>query len=152
VDVRVTRAVWGDGTQDDRCQQGWILVDGEVIAHVDPHRLRKLTLSLPATATEESSRHIELIVEPRPKQKVPSGAEVGIFLDFPQACWEYLHSNLNESLASSDPIVSSLAVLNAKVGRQRLRRASMRDLHPLTRAMLDFRLEAERDLVSAAKA
>jgi hypothetical protein len=120
-------------------------VDGKVVAHIDPHSLRKLTLSLPFPGNGNADRQVILIVQPRTGQKVPSGAEVGAFLDFPQACWEYLHSNLNESLRSRDPFVSSLAVLNAKVGRQRLRRLSTSDLHPLTRAMLDFRMDAERE-------
>ena len=73
-------------------------------------------------------------------------------MDFPNACWEYLHSNLNESLHNPDPFVSSLAVLNAKVGRTRLQRASTWDLHPLTRAMLDFRMTAEKDSHRVAQA
>ncbi|HYM16135.1 MAG TPA: hypothetical protein VEZ14_11295 [Dehalococcoidia bacterium] len=128
----------------DTCK-GWIAVDGEVIAHVDPHRLRKLTLSLPSSDERGGEPQVILIVEPRSNQKVPSGAQVGDFLDFPEACWEYLHSNLNESLRSRDPFISSLAVLNAKVGRTRLQRVSTWDLHPLTRWMLEFRLRAEQD-------
>ncbi len=85
------------------------------------------------------------MVEPREGQNVPAGSIVGAFLDFPDACWQYLQSTLNESLTNADPFVSSLAVLNAKVGQQRLRRMATWDLHPLTRAMLDFRMQAERD-------
>jgi hypothetical protein len=152
VDVHVTNADPRGTAWSDRCKQGWISVDGVVVAHTDPHRLRKLTLSLPSSDEDNGSRQIILIVEPRARQKVPSGAEVGSFLDFQDACWEYLHSNLNESLRSPDPFVSSLAVLNAKVGRTRLRRMSTWDLHPLTRAILDFRLAAERDARTATRA
>jgi hypothetical protein len=150
VDVRVTNADPRGTPWQDTCKEGSISVDGTVVAHIDPHRLRKLTLSLPVTETRTGDRRVVLIVEPRTGQKVPPGAVVGEFLDFPQACWEYLHSNLNESLRSSDPFISSLAVLNAKVGRQRLQRMAARDLHPLTRAILDFRIEAERDVRSRA--
>ena len=152
VDVRVTNASPRGAPWRDACHQGWITVDREVVAHLDPHHLRKLTLTLPITGDRSADRHVSLIVQPRPRQAVPSGAQVGAFLDFSPACWEYLHSNLNESLQSEDPFISSLAVLNAKVGRQRLERASMRNLHPLTRAMLDFRLEAERDAPTRALA
>jgi len=143
--VHVTNADPRGVRAQDRCKQGWISVDGRVVAHIEPHHLRKLTLSLPVGGKHDAGRRVMLIVEPRTGQKVPPGAVVGAFLDFPQACWEYLHSNLNESLRSSDPFVSSLAVLNTKTGLQRLRRMSMWDLHPLTRAMLDFRIEAERN-------
>lgn len=119
-------------------------MDGRVVAQIEPHSLRKLTLSLPFPGKENAERQVILIVQPRTGQKVPSAAEMGAFLDFPRACWEYLHSNLNDSLHSHDPFVSSLAVLNAKVGRQRLRRLSASELHPLTRAMLEFRMDAER--------
>ena len=64
-------------------------------------------------------------------------------MDLPRACWQYLHSRLNDSLRSPDPFVSSLAMLNARVGRTRLKRAMTWDLHPLTRAMLNVRLVTE---------
>lgn len=64
--------------------------------------------------------------------------------DFYMACWEYLDSSVNDSLASANPLIVSLAVLNARVGKQRLRRMSGTKLHPLTRALLEFRVEAER--------
>ncbi len=128
--------------------QGWISVDGKVIAHIYPHSLRKLTLSLPETNEGRHERKTLEIVQPRSDQKIPAGAEVGTFMDFPQACWQYLHESVNESLHSSDPLVSALAMLNGKVGNTRLQRALAWDLHPLTRAMLDFRLDAERAIVA----
>jgi hypothetical protein len=64
--------------------------------------------------------------------------------DLMLACWAYLHLyTLNEALISPNPILAALAVLNAKVGWHRLRRISERRLHPLSRALLDFRLAAE---------
>ena len=151
VDVRVTNADRRGFSGYGSCMAGSISVDGHVVAHIDPHRLRRLTLSLPASGESGAAHEIVLIVQPRPKQAAPQGALVGEFLDFQDACWEYLQSNLNESLSSADPIVSSLAVLNARVGRQRLRRVATRELHLLTRAMLDFRIEAERHARSAQR-
>jgi hypothetical protein len=101
-----------------------------------------LTLNLPAS---RGGRKKTIIVQPRPEQGAPPGTQIGDFVDFPEACWTYLQSNVGESLQSADPFISSLAVLSAKVGRQRLRQMSMRDLHPLTRYMLEFRMGAERD-------
>jgi hypothetical protein len=131
----------------DTCKQGWIYVDGHVVAHVNPHWLRTLTLSLPATRAR-GRRKVVVIVEPRPEQEVPPGAEAGTFMDFPDACWEYLHSDLNAALRSADPFVASLAVLSSRVGLQRLRRLSVQKLHPLTRSILEFRMDAERDAAS----
>jgi hypothetical protein len=136
VDVRVTNADPRGVSFQDRCKQGSITVDGRVVAHIDPHRLRRLTLSLPIGRSDVEPR-ILLIVEPyREEQKLPAGAQRGTFMEFPDACWEYLHSSLDESLRSADPFISSLAVLNAKVGRQRLRRMSN---------WVEFRLAAETE-------
>ncbi len=142
VKVHVTNADPRGVPWQDTCKRGWISVDGVVVAQIEPHYLRRLTLSLPRRG---AGREVMLIVEARPEQTVPPGAVAGAFLDFTEACWEYLHSNLNESLNSGDPFISSLAVLNAKVGRQRLQRLSALDLHSLTRWMLDFGMDAERD-------
>jgi hypothetical protein len=96
--------------------------------------------------SDHAGQQVIVIAEPyTARQALPPRAKLGTFMDFPDACWEYLQSTLNESLRSSDPFVSSLAVLNGKVGRQRLRRISNLELHPLTRWMLDFRMRAESD-------
>jgi hypothetical protein len=63
--------------------------------------------------------------------------------DLHEACWEYIHSSVTDSLNSGNPLVASLAVLNAKVGKGRLKKLAAKELHPLTRALLDFRLQAE---------
>jgi hypothetical protein len=63
--------------------------------------------------------------------------------DLHEACWKYIHSSINESVSSPNPLIQSLAVLSARVGKNRLRRFASRDLHPLTQALLAFRLRAE---------
>jgi hypothetical protein len=55
---------------------------------------------------------------------------------------------LKDSLESENPLIKSLAVLNVKVGKGRLIELAKQNLHPLTRALLGFRIEAERDLAS----
>jgi hypothetical protein len=143
VKVNVTNADPRGTPWADTCTRGWISVDRRVIARVDPHHLRRLSLWLPRT--NEGSQQTMLLVEPyHPRQEIPAGAQAGTFMDLQDACWQYLHSSLNDSLHSPDPFVSSLAVLNAKVGRTRLERALTWELHPLTGALLHFRLEAEK--------
>lgn len=122
------------------CNRGTISVDRRIMALFNPHHFRRLSVMLPRQ--EEPM----LWIEPAfPSQKIPAGLQVGRFMDLTEACWQYLHSSVNDSLRSPDPFVSTLAILNAKVGPTRLKRAMTWDLHPLTRAMLDFRLQAERD-------
>lgn len=64
------------------------------------------------------------------------------------ACWDYLHQSIKDSLASENPFIKSLAVLNAKVGKGGLSEIAKQNLHPLTRALSDFRIDAERELRS----
>jgi hypothetical protein len=151
VKVNITNADPRGIPWQDSCKFSWITLDGKVIAEVAPHYLRRrispqylrrLRISLPGQEQEI------LVFEPQPGQNIPEGASVGTFMDLNEACWQYLHSSVNDSLQSPDAFVSSLAVLNAKVGRTRLKRAQKWDLHPLARAVLDFRLEAEQAAAS----
>jgi hypothetical protein len=120
----------------DNCKIGRMTVDGRVVARLDPHSQPQLTLRIGDNSGEEGVR-----------------TQAGTFMDPAMACWEYLHSSVNDSLRSQEPFVSSLAMLSAKVGRTRLQRALAWELHPLTLAMLKFRLEAERQAreLSSAK-
>ena len=113
-----------------RSRQGWITVDGMTVAHAGT---QTVTLSLPIAHETQPPQVVTL-------DNIPWDPMFG---ELQNSCWQYLQSSLNDSLRSSDPFVSSLAVLNGKVGRTRLRRALTWELHPLTRAMLNFRLEAE---------
>jgi hypothetical protein len=126
VRIDVTNAHPRGDARRDGCKKAWITVDGRVVAYYNPLSPQLLTLR-----RADSVREIPVFTQPRP--------------DFSEACWEYLHSSVNDSLQNPDPFVSSLAMLNTKVGRTRLQRASTLDLHPLTRAMLEFRLQAERE-------
>ena len=63
--------------------------------------------------------------------------------DLHEACWAYIHSSVNDSLNSNNPLIASLAVLNTKVGKGRLKKLAAQKLHPLTRRFLEIRLQAE---------
>jgi hypothetical protein len=61
-----------------------------------------------------------------------------------EACFEYDALESHACLASDNALIRSLAVLNARVGKRRLKAlAEADDLHPLTRALLEFRLQCE---------
>ena len=56
----------------------------------------------------------------------------------------YLQSSINASLASTSPIARGLAVLDARVGKRRLKvLAAHPDEHPLVRMLVALRCEAE---------
>lgn len=57
-----------------------------------------------------------------------------------EACWEFIHSNPQESLKDERPLVRALAVLHAKAGRNRLKALAESENHPLVLALIDLRL------------
>ena len=57
---------------------------------------------------------------------------------------EYLRSSIAKSLKAEDAITRALAVIDARVGKRRLRQlANYPDEHPLVRMLLALRCEAE---------
>ena len=90
-------------------------------------------------------KHSAVSDEERTLNKLVEDGEFSRF-DLHIACWDYLHQSIKDSLESENPLIKSLAVFNAKVGKGRLEKIAEQNLHPLTRALLDFRIEAEREL------
>jgi hypothetical protein len=126
------------------CGRGWITIDGEELAN-----LCTLLSGLKYAALYHETTPTVCLKHPavRDEDRATGNAvEPGEFsrFDLHEACWEYIHSSVNDSLDSGNPLVASLAVLNAKVGKGRLKKLSTRQLHPLTSALLNFRLKAER--------
>jgi hypothetical protein len=119
------------------CSYGWLAIDGRPLVHTDTHLANKLVRSNDYLTTDA-------------EYEEPSELPSRLPGDLSYACWEYLHSSVSESLASPNPLIASLAVLNARVGKQRLRRMAGAKLHPLTRALLDFRLQAEAESLARA--
>lgn len=63
-----------------------------------------------------------------------------------QACWEFVHDlTISEALTSTDPLIQTLAVLDERTGRRRLRKLNVDDLHPLAAKMLEERLRGAGD-------
>jgi hypothetical protein len=127
------------------CGWGWIAVDKERLAWFDTHdhydRHSETYRQTHGHRNGASEDHPPIPMEERGNSPVEPG-EFARY-DLHDACWRYLHSSINESIDSTHPLIQSLAVLSARVGKTRLRRTASRDLHPLTRALLEFRLEAE---------
>ena len=125
------------------CGRGWITVDGKEL--VD---LSTMLTGLIYRCAYHEATNTDCVTHPA----VPDDArkpgnliEPGEFsrFDLHEACWEYLHSSVNDSVNSPNPLIVSLVVLNAKVGKGRLAKLAEKKLHPLTRALLDVRLALE---------
>jgi hypothetical protein len=141
--VRGRVRVYSTRYQQCSCGRGWITVDGEELVDLSTELSRLVYASVYHEATKtRCARHTAVADEARTPGSLAEPGEFSRF-DLHEACWEYVHSSVGDSLGSDNPLVSSLAVLNAKVGKGRLRRLAARRLHPLTRALLEFRLRAE---------
>jgi hypothetical protein len=125
------------------CGRGWLTIDGEELANLcsllSGSRYRAFYHE---TTKTECRKHPAVKDEER---KIGNAVEPGEFsrFDLYEACWAYVHSNVNDSLKSENPLVVSLAVLDYRVGKGRLRKLSAQPLHPLTSALLDFRMKVE---------
>ncbi len=126
------------------CGRGWVTIDGKELANLCTFLSgSKYRAIYHETTKTECLKHPAVKDEER---GIGNAVEPGEFsrFDLHEACWEYVHSSINDSLNSENPLVVSLAVLNAKVGKSRLRKLSSQQLHPLTNALLDFRMKAEQ--------
>jgi hypothetical protein len=60
------------------------------------------------------------------------------------SCWEYIHKlDHQTALASDDPLIQSLAVLDKRLGKRRLGIIGQNKLHPLARKLYLFRVQLE---------
>jgi hypothetical protein len=60
------------------------------------------------------------------------------------SCWEYIHKlDHKTALASDDPLIQSLAVLDKRLGKRRLGILDLKNLHPLAKKLYLFRVEQE---------
>ena len=62
---------------------------------------------------------------------------------FYRALEDYLNLSIEEALASPDVLIRSLALLDRRTGKRRLRQVSAAGLHPLEATCLAFRRRAE---------
>ena len=61
-----------------------------------------------------------------------------------QACWEFVHKlKVEEAISSENPLTQSLAILEKRLGKRRLKGINASALHPLAKKLLSVRLEAE---------
>ncbi|HEY0627647.1 MAG TPA: hypothetical protein VGD10_13090 [Allosphingosinicella sp.] len=114
------------------CGHAWITLDGKVIANFCTR-----------------AKYVALGLEPgKPNRKqIYALADFGEFSrqDAYEACWAFVHElSAEQALGDEDPLVQSLAMLDRRVGKRRLRALDEASLHPLARRLLLIRLEAEQ--------
>lgn len=126
------------------CGRGWITIDGEEIADLSTRVSgMKYGCYYHESTVTDCVTHPAVPDDERTRGHLVEPGEFSRF-DLHEACWRYLNDiAVNDALSSENPLIASLAVLNGKVGKNRLKRLSERKLHPLTRALLEFRMKAE---------
>jgi len=130
--------------------RAWIEVDGQEVATMcyfqSGHARRDLTEELRVANNPSNSGrtgtpqwlHAEAVAITRRAGIVSQEEFYGLLHD-------YLRTPIADLLNSDNPITRALAVLDARVGKRRLRQlASQQDDHPLVRKFLALRCEAER--------
>lgn len=128
------------------CGRGWITVDKKELVNLCTELSRNKYAAVFHEASNVScAAHSAVQDENRTPDKLVEDGEFSRF-DLHIACFDYLHQSIKDSLESENPLIKSLAVLSTKVGKGKLSEIAKQNLHPLTRALLDFRLEAERKL------
>lgn len=113
--------------------RGWITVDGEQIVSFDTRIFNNRVYASPTTvatsrAAEEAARRD------------------GIFahFDFTRAIDAYPNLAIDEALASTDPIVRGLAMLDRRLGKRRLAQLTVAASEPpFVRMLLEIRRSAE---------
>ncbi len=153
-----------------RCGHGWITIDGEEVLSASTHAAIHAYYSEAHRLLEEAGRseivHGLDVNAPLEEEYVLDDArflsgtgrvadarikarqiliERGIFTegDFCDALRWYADAPIDEILASKNPIVRALAMVDRRVGKRRLRAFDPENEHPLVKKMLSFRLEAE---------
>ena len=113
------------------CGRAWLTVDGEEIVNFCTRAAANVGLGwsdwvVPPMGYGELSRQ-----------------------DAYKACWAVVHDlTIDAALADEDPLVQTLAVLDRRLGKRRLRNLDWNRLHPLAQEMFALRLGCE-DLVRA---
>ena len=122
--------------------RAWICLDGVQIANFSASE----AIELDGGGHRYSNwRHGRFVPPDIPVRGPDRSVEWGEFTnyDFSWACWDYLHESVAASLESNNPIQQSLGILSARFGKRRLKSLDPGALHPLSAAILRFRLECE---------
>lgn len=117
--------------------RGWITIDGEEIANFSTIENRDRYLwNLP-----DLNNRI-----PDDERTEGNAVEKGEFSrwDFLDACEDFIGLSIEDALKHENPVVNAFAVLDARLGKRRLKiLKEQKDLHPLVSKLLDLRLQCE---------
>lgn len=115
------------------CGHAWITIDKIVVANFCTRAFwnipRKFDDSLQKWVSKEPEHHNGISL--KDKNDLINYGELSR-QDAYQACWEFVHDlSIEQALCSDDPLVQTLAVIDSRVGKRKLKKIEVGSLHPL---------------------
>lgn len=133
--VAIHSAAYGACT----CGHAWLTLDGEIVAnfctraHFNRFRYGRKDHDH-GVCPEQAKKYQEQFVEYGELSRQ----------DVYEACWTFIHDlSFDEALASDDPLIQTLAVLDRRLGKRRFARVETNKLHPLAKKLFETRLLCE---------
>lgn len=126
------------------CGHAWITLDKEIIANfcTRAHWNRKCY-------DYEKSQYINTdLTEEEKKRYRNQFVEYGDFSrqDLYKSCWAFIHNlTIEGALKSNNILIQSLALLDKRVGKRRLKKIDPDKLYPLARKLFSERISADRE-------
>jgi hypothetical protein len=125
----INSAAYGNCT----CGHAWLTWDGEVIANFCTRAHGNIGAYEP-----------DFVPPAPPPGKLVAYGEFSR-QDAYHACWALVHDlSIDEALADDDPLVRTLAIVDARLGKRRLAQIDHEALHPLGKRLLELRIAASR--------
>lgn len=116
------------------CGHAWITLDGEIVANFCTRaywNLKQYDSSnnnyINRDATDKGKKRYQ-------KQFVEYGelSRQQVF----KSCWDFIHKlSIDEALASENPLIQGLAIIDKRVGKRRLKKIDDKKLQPLSKML-----------------
>lgn len=117
------------------CGRAWLTLDGVEIANFCTRAAGNMNARQAYQPSAESLANFA---------RMPVGYGELSRQDAYAACWAFVHDlSIEQALVDADPLIQTLAVLDARVGRKRLAVVQLGELHPLARKLYEVRAIAE---------
>ena len=125
------------------CGHAWITLDKEVVANFCTRAFWNRSPSFDQEKKKFVAGEVPEGISKKYEKQLTEYGELSR-QDAYQACWEFVHDlSAEQALASDDPLIQTLAVLDSRVGKRRLLKIDAKELHPLASKMLSERALVE---------
>jgi hypothetical protein len=127
------------------CGHAWITIDKKIVANF----CTRAYWNIPRKFNDSTKKWVSKEPElgngiPTPDDKELTNYGELSRQDAYQACWEFVHDlSIDDALSSEDPLAQSLAVIDSRVGKRKLKIIDIETLHPLAAKLFTERCLAE---------